>query len=154
DPVEESAASGYDFDRLAALTRIVGLPPGPGELLQLLNRGHIDEVDYFRGISEGNTRNEWAPFLLHLREFILSPRDAAGLRLRGWIDKPTAEAIGALHGASPETMERLYLNRGRPAAPGQMATMAVRGIAGPLGRPMDEEQFLIGIRESDIRPEW
>jgi hypothetical protein len=35
-----------------------------------------------------------------------------------------------------------------------MATAAARGIDGPDGVPMNREQFLKGIAESDIRPEW
>src|SRR5258707_14247676 len=51
-------------------------------------------------------------------------------------------------------MYTLYLASVRPAAPAQMATAAVRGIDGPDGVPMNEAQFLKGIRESDIRREW
>jgi hypothetical protein len=35
-----------------------------------------------------------------------------------------------------------------------MATAVARGIDGPDGSPMDRQQFLKGIAESDIRPEW
>jgi len=154
DPVEEAAASGYDFDRLAALTRIVGLPPGPGELLDLLNRGTIEEVDYYRGISEGNTRNEWAPFLLQLQHKLVSADVLTNLRLKGWIDRGEQLPLGARIGYSGAELDRMYLAAGRPAAPGQMYTAVARAVDGPDGRPMDLAQFTKGIQESNIRPEW
>ena len=152
--LDEFVAGAVDGDHAKVLAQLVGLPPGVMELLQMWNRGIITEQAVAHGIREGHTKTKWTSALKELRHFILSPAEAAGLRLRGWIDQTEANRLGALSGASSEVMERLYQNRGRPAAPGQMATAAVRGIDGPLGRPMDEAQFLIGIRESDIRPEW
>jgi hypothetical protein len=135
-------------------TAITGLPPGPGELLQLVNRGVIHEGDFYRGIAEGDTRVEWGPYLIQLRHHITNPAVAAGLRLRGWRDAQYTYDVGALNGYTPDQMDELYLDRGRPAAPGQMETAWARGIDGPEGRPMDEAQFLKGIQESDIRPEY
>jgi len=154
DPLAEAQASGYDFHRIAAPTRIVGLPPAPGELLDLLNRGVIEDADFYRGVAEGNTRNEWGAVLYQLRHFLLSPEKVATLRLKGWIDQATANTLGALRGADAAVMENLYLSLGRPAAPVQMQTAWARGVDGPDGVPMDEAQYLKGIRESDIRPEW
>src|SRR5205823_2059586 len=78
----------------------------------------------------------------------------ATLYLKGWITETDMNTGGALHGFTPAQMNLMYLERGRPAAPGQMATAAVRGINGPDGTPMNKDQFLKGIRQSDIRPEW
>jgi hypothetical protein len=94
DALHEARDQGESAERLAVRTRIVGLPPGPGELLQLVNRGVINEAAYRLGIAEGNTRNEWAAPLLHLRRRILTPHEYAELHLRGWIDE-----AAMLHGS-------------------------------------------------------
>jgi hypothetical protein len=50
-------------------------------------------------------------------------------------------------------MHLMYLERGRPAAPGQMATAAVEGSTGR--RHADEQRAVFaGFRQSDVRPEW
>lgn len=154
DAVKEALAAAVDRDHLAVMVANAGRPMSPEAAALAVFKGIIDRIDFERAVAEGDTRNEWADAIFENSRFVVSPQDAAGLRLRGWKTKAEAEELGALHGASPETMELLYLNRGRPAAPAQMATAAVRGIDGPDGRPMDEAQFLKGIRESDIRPEW
>lgn len=147
DPVDEAAAAGIDKGRLEVLARIVGLPPGPGELLDMLNRGIIDPPDFYRGIAEGNTRNEWAPFLEQLRHFKLSPTEYASARLRGWIDTETMNEGGALTGASPAQMDLLFKNRGRPATPHQMWLAIRRSDA-------TRADFDRAIVQSDIRPEY
>lgn len=147
DPVVESEAAGIDKSRLEVLARIVGLPPGPGELLDMLNRGIIEPPDFYRGIAEGNTRNEWGPFLEQLRHFKLSPTEYASARLRGWIDTAEMDAGGALSGASPAQMDLLFKNRGRPATPHQMWLAIRRSDA-------TRADFDRAIVQSDIRPEY
>lgn len=161
DPVVEARDSGWTRERLEVQARITGLPPGPGQLLDLLNRRAIQEVDVLRGIAEGNLRNEWGPALLELRHFLISPSAAANLRLRGWKTEAEAAALGALHGASPDVMEMLYLGAGRPIAPVQAYTAFFRGSPGPTGpgytrgpHPFDEQDFLRALRQSDVRTEY
>ena len=150
----EGALQGYTPERMDLLYLMAGLPPGVMEGLEMLRRGIIDEPTFRAIVAEGHTKTKYTDDLLQLRKRILSGYEAAGLRLRGWITAQESYALGALDGWEPQEMDQLYLNRGRPAAPGQMYTAAARGIDGPDGRPMDEPQFMKGIRESDIRPEW
>ncbi|PYO45027.1 MAG: hypothetical protein DMD33_00870 [Gemmatimonadetes bacterium] len=114
DPFAEAAAAGINADRLKVLARIVGLPPAHGELAQLLNRGAILEADYFRGIAEGNTRNEWAEVLLALRRRILTPHEYVEGRLRGWIDDQAMHAGAALSGMEEADADLLAKITGRP----------------------------------------
>lgn len=154
DPIEEARDSGINRDRLAALTRIVGLPPAPGELLQLLNRGEIDTADYYRGISEGNTRNEWAPFLLELRRRLLTPHEYVEARLRGWIDDAAMHQGAALTGMQPADTDLLARLSGRPISFHQAFIGQRRGgrYDGPTGEI--EHGFLRSLQESNVRPEW
>ena len=154
DPVKEAAAGGFDSERAAAITRIIGLPPAPGELLQLLNRGVILEADYFRGIAEGNTRNEWAPFLLELKRRLLTPHEYAELRIRGWIDDAAMHAGAAQSGMTTADTDLLEKMIGRPLNIHQVTTGEARGGAynGPTaGIP---EAYLRSLQEGNLRPEW
>ena len=151
---DEGALQGYTPERMDLLYKMAGLPPGVIEGLEMLRRGIIDDATFDEIVAEGHTKTKYTDDLRQLRYRILSGYEAAGLRLRGWITAQESYALGAKDGWSPAEMDQLYLNRGRPAAPGQMYTAAARGIDGPDGRPMDLPQFLKGIQESDIRPEW
>lgn len=150
----EGELQGYTNERMDLMFKMAGLPPGAMDGLTMLRRGIIDEQTYRELVAEGHTKTKYTDALLGLRTQILSPEVWAGLRLRGWKTAQESYAGGADSGYTPEMMDNLYLNRGRPAAPGQMYTAATRGIDGPDGRPMDLEQFMKGIQESDIRPEW
>src|SRR5574340_872708 len=150
----EGALQGYDAERMQLMFRMAGLPPGVMDGLTMLRRGIIDQATYEEIVAEGHTKTKYTPYLLQLQRQLLSPEVWAGLRLRGWVTEAEAAAGGALWGYTAEDMHRMYLDRGRPAAPGQMWTAAARGIDGQDGRPMDEAQFTQGIVESDIRPEY
>lgn len=154
DPIEEAKASGVDRERLAVMMRNVGLPPGPGELLQLLNRGKITDVDFFRGIAEGNTRNEWAPFLLNLRRRLLTPHEYAELDLRGIIPTAARNSGAALSGMEPTDTQLLFELLGRPLNVHEITTAVARG--GSYGGVYEgvPEPYLDAIRRSAIRPEY
>lgn len=154
DAVAEAAAAGVDRERLAVMTRNVGLPPGPGELLQLLNRGVILEADVRRGIAEGNTRNEWADALLELRRHLITPAEYAELRVRGWIDTPAMEAGAALSGMEAADVDLLFSLHGRPVPVHQVTTGEARGGT-YNGSPADiPVAYLRSLEEGSLRPEW
>jgi hypothetical protein len=150
----ESALQGVDQERADLLYEVSGLPPGIETALEMLRRSIITEAEFAQIVREGHTKTKYTDELLALRHPVLSATQAATLRLKGWISAETSYELGALTGYTQEEMDRIYLSMGRPAAPGQMWTAAARGVDGPDGTPMDEAQFLKGIRESDIRPEW
>jgi len=147
DPIQEAKHSGYNSDHLRVFAELAGLPPGPGELMQMLNRGIITEGSFTTGIREGHTKLKWTSALKQLRFGILSPVQAANLRLRGWIDDPTMNAYGELAGYTPDLMHRLWQMQGRPPGPAQLQTAVNRGLIGFT-------EFQHGILESDVRDEW
>jgi hypothetical protein len=154
DPAAEAAAGGVDEERLAVMTRIVGLPPSPGELLQLVNRGVIQPDDFARGIAEGNTRNEWAAALLELRRAILSPSEYAELRVRGWIDDGAMHAGAALHGMETADVDLLFRLHGRPIPTHQVTTGLARGGTYNGDSSAIPEAYLRSLEEGSQRPEW
>lgn len=154
DAVAEALAAGVDLERLSVMAAIAGRPMSPEAAAAAFWRHIIERVDYDRAVSESDVRNEWRDAILETSRFILSPQDAAGLRLRGWLTKDESDAIGALHGATPETMEGLYLDRGRPATPRQVRLGFARG-AKVIGFPWGlDEAIDHAVEQSDLRTEY
>lgn len=155
DTLTEAGGNGVTPERLAALARIIGLPASPDLAARMVFRGIIERVDFDRAISEGNTRNEWAPFLFEGFRQILTAHDYVELRLRGWIDTDAEMYAGtALHGMSPEDTDRLHKVLGRPLVHNQVFVGLLRG--GVYDGPTTEidPAYLKSLRESNMRPEW
>ncbi len=154
DPVAEAQAQGFDEDRAAALAKIIGLPASPDLAARMVFRNIIDRVDFDRAISEGNTRNEWSPFLFDGFREIPTAHDGIEGRLRGWIDDAGMYAQTARHGMSQEDTDLLFKITGRPLSFHQAFIGARRG--GTLDGDIADipEYFLKALRESNIRPEW
>lgn len=154
DALGEAAAFGFDRDRLFVQTAISGRPMGPEAAASAVFRGILERVDFDRAVAEGDIRNEWADAIFESSRFILSPAEWAGLRLRGWKTAEESYEGGAQHGATAETMDDLFLNRGRPATTHQVHIGFARG--GRLAAAGNDEKatFTKSIQESDIRPEW
>lgn len=154
-PTEREAAdSGVDLERLAVYARIVGLPASPDLAARMTFRGIIDRIDFDRAIAEGNTRNEWAPFLFEGFREILTSHEYAELRLRGWIDTTAMQAGAAKHGMSQADIDLLEKMIGRPLAVHQIVTGIARG--GTYGGEYADvpEPYLKALQESSVRPEW
>jgi len=154
DAVAEGEDFGFDFERMAALTRIVGLPASPDLAARMYFRGIIERVDYYRAIAEGNTRNEWRDVLLDGFRQIPTAHDGIEGRLRGWIDDAQMYAETARHGMSKADTDLLFKITGRPLSFHQVFIGERRG--GVYDGPTDaiDPAFLKALRESNIRPEW
>lgn len=150
----ESSLQGIDAERADILFELSGLPLGVETMQQAANRNLVDRATFDQAIREGHTKTKYTDLAYALRQPVLEASTYATLHLKGWITESEMNVGGALHGYTSEQMHLRFLSMGRPAAPGQMATAAARGIDGPDGRPMDRAQFLKGIAQSDIRPEW
>lgn len=154
DTAEEAAGSGYNAERMAALTRIIGLPASPDLAARMVFRGIIDKVDFYRAIAEGNTRNEWREPLFEGFRQIPTAHDGIEGRLRGWISDAEMYAETARHGMSRADTDLLFKITGRPLSFHQVFVGLRRG--GVYDGPTDaiDPAFLKALRESNIRPEW
>ena len=154
DTLGEFEAGGVNEAHARVLAELVGLPPGPMELADLLNRGVITDTAYDDGVREGHTKTKWTSALKQLRWYLLSPTEAAELRLKGWLTKAESDALGLLRGADSTVMEHLFLARGRPATVKETYRAYARGaflpgFEGNVDGAMDR-----AVVESDLRPEW
>lgn len=154
DPIEEAKAHGIDADRLFVETAIVGLPLALNQAAQAYFRGEIELDDFYRAVSEGNTRNEWRDAALAVSRQILTSGEYAELELRGFVDAPTRRKLTAKHGMSAQDSDYLYNVLGR--APGIHAVTTGLARGGKYdGQPQTiPEPFLSAVQRQNIRPEW
>lgn len=145
--IAESELHGVGAERAEILYLLAGNPPGPMDGLTMLRRNIIDEPTYREIVAEGRTKTKYTDAFLGLRTPVLSAADFAELRLRGWISPAESYAGGALTGHTPDQMDKLFQNRGRPATPRQMWLAIRRGNA-------TRADFDRAIVQSNIRPEY
>lgn len=153
EQLAEAALSGVSEERAQIQFESAGLPPPPETAMQMLRRGVIDSGEFEQMIREGNTKTKYTDEYLALRERRLTGQEWAGLRLRGWVTEAQAQAGGAEEGWSAEDMERLYLNRGRPATTRQVHIGYARGGSLP-GAANEREAFEKAVAQSNVRTEY
>jgi hypothetical protein len=154
DPVAEAAGSGIDRERFAAMARIIGLPASPDLAARMHFRSIITEGAFNQAILEGNTRGEWAPFLLEGFRQILTAHDWVELHLRGYITQDEMYAGTGLHGMSHEDSDRLFRVLGRPLTVHQITTALARGakfnpLPGEIADPYEAS-----VHEANIKPSY
>lgn len=154
DTAKEAAGGGSDFERTAARARIIGLPASPDLAARMTFRKIIDRVDFDRAISEGNTRNEWAPFLFDGFRQIPTAEQFVEAHLRGWITQPEMYAGTALHGMSqPDTDLEFRIHR-RPLTPRQITqALAWGGNFNPEPGEI-QDPYVASVHQANLGPEW
>jgi hypothetical protein len=150
----EAEAAGIDESRIKALTRIIGLPASPDLAARMTFRGIIDSIDFDRAISEGNTRNEWAPFLFEGFRDIPTSHDYIEAELRGWIDTKERHLGTQRHGMKDVDSDLLFKVTGRPLSFHQVFIGERRGGTYNGSTAPIDPHFLKSLQESNIRPEW
>jgi hypothetical protein len=150
----EAALQGITNERADIQYELSGLPPGIETGLTLWRRGVIDAATFAQIVREGHTKTKYTAVLEELKRVLLPPAVLVALHLKGWISDAEYHTRMELWGFTAADADDYYNSAGRPAAPVQMFQGWARGVDGPDGVPMNEAQFLKGIRESDIRPEW
>lgn len=112
--IDEAAGMGWDVDRLTVAANLVGLPPAQHELLQMWNRGIIDEASVDIGIREGHQKTKWTTPFKRLRWSVLSELQYVEARVRGWITNQELYDGGALTGYTEAQLDLLHSTHGRP----------------------------------------
>jgi len=165
----EAAKSGVDADNLNLQASIVGTPPAPQELFELLRRGIIQPEDVKTGLREGDTRDDWIDQLAQLAHGWLTPLDFVRAAVQSqmtyadaaeWANKTgldTSTALPLITGtteATPDMFGLAFSIAGRPPGPVELANMALRGIIPQNGTGADVTSFQQGIAESDVKTKW
>lgn len=133
---------------------IAGLPPGIGESIELLRRGHIDESRFRTIVAEGHTKTKYTDDLLHLKRQPLSASIAAEALVRERITKAKALEIAKENGLDPDDF-MLYSNMlRRPIATGQAQEAVNRELVGPRDSAQSRAFFHEVIARSDVSTEF
>lgn len=150
----EARAGGIDAGRLRVMVGEIGLPMSAQQAASAYFRDIIRQGDFNRAILEGDTRPEWAPFILEQARQIPTAHDGIEWRLRGWTDDAGMYAQTRRHGMSKADTDLLFQVLGRPLSFHQVFIGERRG--GVYDGPTDaiDPAFLKALRESNIRPEW
>jgi hypothetical protein len=141
---EQNGIEPGEFDILRANA---GSPPAPEQLLELWRRGFIDEQQVDSGLRFGRLRDQFIPWVKHLRYERLSTADAADAWLRGHLTRDQAVSIMTENGLAPGDTGTALANAGNPLGLMQLLEALRRGF-------IDEAKFTQGFRESRYRPEW
>jgi len=158
----EAAKSGLNGDRFQATVDATGMPPDMTSLFEMIRRSIIDESQLELGIREGDTRDEWIPFVSKLRYVQPSPLDMVRAAVqaqmpydtaKGWATTLGLEPAGYIED-NPDWFDLLYDTAGRPPGPVELGHMAYRGIIGWEGRGPEVLSFQQGVSESDIKDKW
>ena len=165
----EAAKAGVSKEDIDLQASIVGTPPAPQELFELLRRGIIKDDDVKRGLREGDTRDDWIDQLSQLAHGWLTPLDFVRAAVQAqmpygdahdWatktgLDTATPLPITASQvGGSDDMFGLAWAIAGRPPGPVELADMTLRGIIDREGTGAGVTTFQQGIAESDVKTKW
>jgi hypothetical protein len=154
DVFAEAEAHGVDADRLKAMARIIGLPASPDLAARMHFRGIINEDAFNQAIKEGNTRGEWAPFLLQgFREIPTAEQFVEG-HLRGWLTRPEMYAGTARHGMSQADTDLEFQIHRRPLTPHQIKQALARGANFNPEQGEIQNPYEASVHQNNLGPEW
>lgn len=102
DAQQKWAEGGMLPDDFQAAYESAGRPPGPSELLQLLNRGEMTQADVVAAIRESDVKDKYIDSILALRKYLPPPRTVNTLFKEGAISHAQAAALLADYGVEPQ----------------------------------------------------
>ena len=144
---EEARYSGLRPESFDILVKSIGNPPGPFDLLRMLNRGQIDPPTAEQGLRESYLRNEWIPAFMQLRHDIMSTQEAVQAAVQGHVSYAIARDAAQLNGTPGDLFDVLFETAGNPPGPTTTLTMMNRGI-------LDEAASVQALRESRLKDKY
>jgi hypothetical protein len=144
---QESAFQGFGGDAFEAMYELALSPPSPGELLELLRRGHADPGELTVAYERLGIGPEWRDRLLELRRVVLSPADAAMARQQGFIDAGEARQVAALSGVDGGDADLLFELSGLPYGVETAIELLRRG-------EIDDGRFAQVVREGHTKTKY
>ncbi len=147
DAAYEASKSGISDVQFHDLVRLAGEPPGPQQLLDLWDRGAIEEGDVDRGLLQSRLKPEWVDDYKKLHRTLLSAPELAEMVVQSVLDPGDATRRAGQVSIEPDDFSLMVRLAGNP--PGPMETLEAwnRGI-------FDEDDATLALRQSRLKPEW
>lgn len=154
DAYQAAQAYGFDHDRLDAITRVLGLPPGLDLVARMVFRGILDRGDFTLAALQSNRRTEWQAFEFEGYRQIPTAEQFVEAHLRGWITQQQMYDGTALHGMSQADTDLEFQIHRRPLTVRQITQAEAWGgtfqpQAGELQDPYDA-----AVHQNNLGPEW
>ena len=154
NPVTEAGTWGISQERLRVLINEIGLPMALQAAANAVFRGIIKKPDFYLAVAQGDTRPAWADAIFEQARQIPSAQNFVENHLRGYSNADDMRKGAALHGMSPDDVNVLFQNAGRPLNVHQITTGLARG--GQFNPEPGEiaDPFLAASHESNIKPSY
>lgn len=145
--VDEIAGNGINTQRADILRELAVTHPDLASALELWRRGFAQEADVIFWLRRAGFEDITARNMLHLRQTLLTPADAALAVLRGNLTHEQGVKIAEQNGIDAGDFDTLTLNTGEPPGLMQLLEAFRRGF-------IDKDVLERGIRQSRVRNEW
>lgn len=143
----EAARQGLGAPKLDLLKRLSWRPPDLAQILELLNRGLVNENEAAIALQDLGLNPRYFRDVLALRHTPLSPGDAAAAQSRNLLSPEQVRAAAAAAGVSSTDADVLMGLAGQPPDPTDLIFAWRRGI-------ITESDVDRGIVQGPIRNEW
>jgi hypothetical protein len=160
EAAREARAAGVSAERFASLERAAARPPAVGQLLDLVNRGRMDEGRARQALRDSGLRAEYVDDVLELRRYLLPPSDVIRLavhevytprlRQKYRLDEEFPAEFaqhGRRLGISRGDLEDLWAGHWQPPSAGQGFDMFHRDL-------IDRQEVAELLRVHDYVPWW
>lgn len=124
-----------------------GNPPGPQEMLDLWNRGDVDEQTVDQALKESRLKNKYIDSVKKLHRRIFTVGEAVTAAVQGHLDIGAAAAAAARQGVERSDFDVLYETAGNPPGPMEVLDLWRRG-------DIDEATVDQALRESRLKNKY
>lgn len=147
DLAYEAAQSGINGTKFAVLEELSHTRPAAPEVVDMLNRGLINEPFANTLLREAGFNATGAGLMLELRTMELTPQELAALVNFGVLSETDALPIARRSGIRDQDFHRLVYGAGQPPGVQELLFAYRRGI-------IDKARLLKGIQQGPLRTEW
>lgn len=147
DAKYEAAQQGLSGDKFDILVDLARSRLGPTEIIESLNRGHMDESYASIYLQRNGYTATDAGVILELRGQLIDPGRLADLVTFGVLSETRAASMATQSGTSPEDFHLLVEGNGQPPATQDLLEGYRRGL-------IDRARLEHGITQGPVRNEW
>jgi hypothetical protein len=158
---QEAATTGVNQQRFQQMVNDAGEPIALEQILEAFRRGfigwdtdNIDGTSVLVGIKQSRVRDQWANVIQQLATIVIPVGDAVSAVVKGQIPFATGQQIAGFSGLSAADFQTLVNTAGNPPGPGELITLARRGVIPVDGLGAGVLSMHQGIIEGLTKDKW